>query len=48
METDFFDIVTVDSQENTLASYLFKLCLDYVLRISIDLTKEADDMPQNL
>ena len=38
--TDFFDIVTGVLQRDTLAPYLFIICLDYVLRTSIDLTKE--------
>ena len=29
-------------KENTLAPYLFIICLDYVLRTSIDLIKEND------
>ena len=39
-ETDFFDIVSDVLQEDTLALYLFIICLDYVLRTSIDLMKE--------
>ena len=35
--TDFFNII---AQGNTLVPYLFKLCLDYILRTSIDLMKE--------
>ena len=38
--TDFFDIVARVLQENTLAPYLFIICLDYVLRMLIDLIKE--------
>ena len=40
METDFFDIVAGVLQGNTLAPYLFIICLDYVLRKSIDLMEE--------
>ena len=41
-DTDFFVIVAGDTflQGNTLAPYLFIICLDYVLRTSIDLIKE--------
>ena len=39
-DTDYFDIVTGVPQGDTLASYLFIICLDYVLRMSIDLMKE--------
>ena len=38
-DTDFFDIVDV-LQEDTLAPYLFIICIDYVLGTSIDLMKE--------
>ena len=37
--TDFFDIVTGILQGDTLAPYLFIICLDYILRTSIDLMK---------
>ena len=56
-DTDFFDIVAGVLQGNTLASYLFIIWLDYVLRTSIDLMKEngftlkrqeADDTPHKL
>ena len=43
METDYFDIVAGVMQGDTLAPYLFIICLDYVLRTFIDkikLTKE--------
>ena len=40
METDFFDIVAGILQGNTLPSYLFIICLDYLLRTSIDPIKE--------
>ena len=38
--SDFFDIVVGVVQEDTLASYLFSICRDKVLRTSIDLMKE--------
>ena len=56
-DTDFFVIVPGVLQGNTLAPYLFIICLDYVLRTSIDLMKEnsfplknqeADDIPHKL
>ena len=37
---DFFDIVADVLQGDTLAPYLFIICLDFVLRTSIDLMKE--------
>ena len=39
-DTDYFDIVEGVLQGDTLASYLFIICLDYVLRTSIDKMKE--------
>ena len=39
-DTDDFVIVTGVLQGDTLAPYLFIICLDYVLRTSIDLMKE--------
>ena len=39
-ETDYFDIVAGVLQGDTLASYLFIIYLDYMLRMSIDLIKE--------
>ena len=39
-DTDYFDIVAGVLQRDILASYLFIICLDYVLRMSIDLMKE--------
>ena len=39
-DTDYFDIVASVLQGNTLAPYLFIICLDYVLRTSIDKIKE--------
>ena len=35
-DTDYFDIVAGVLQGDTLAPYLFIICLDYVLRTSID------------
>ena len=40
METDFFDIVPGGFQGNTLASCLFIICPEYVLRTSIDLLSD--------
>ena len=39
-DTDYFNIVVGVLQGDTLAPYLFVICLDYVLRMSIDLMKE--------
>ena len=39
-DTDYFDIVAGVLLGDTLASYLFIICLDYVLRTSIDKIKE--------
>ena len=39
-DTDYFDIVEGVLQGDTLAPYLFIICLDYELRMSIDLMKE--------
>ena len=39
-DTYFFDIVASVLQGDTLAPYLFIICLDYVLWTSIDLMKE--------
>ena len=39
-DTDYFDIVTAVLQGDTLTPHLFIICLDYVLRTSIDLMKE--------
>ena len=39
-DTEYFDIVAGVLQGNTLAPYLFIICLDYVLRTSIDKIKE--------
>ena len=38
--TDYFDIVTGVLQGDILAPYLFIICLDYMLRMSVDLIKE--------
>ena len=57
-DIDFFDIVAALLQGDTLIPYLFIICLDYVLRTSIDLMKqngfalkkrqETDDIPHKL
>ena len=39
-DTEFFDIVLGVLQGDTLAPYLFIICLDYVLRTSVDIMKE--------
>ena len=39
-DTDYFDIVAGVLQGDTLATYLFIICLDYVFRTSIDKMKE--------
>ena len=39
--TYYFDIVTSVLLGDTLTSYLFIICLDYVLRMSTDLMKET-------
>ena len=39
-DTNYFDIVAGMLQEDTWAPYLFIICLDYVLRTSIDKIKE--------
>ena len=39
-DTDYFDIVADVLQGDTLAPYLFIICLDYVLRTLIDKIKE--------
>ena len=40
-DTDFFDIVARIVQGYTLVSYIFIICPDYVLCISIDLIKKS-------
>ena len=39
-DTDYFDIVAGVLQGDTLAPYLFIICLDYVLRKSVDKMKD--------
>ena len=39
-DTDYFDIIAGVSQRDILAPYFFIICLDYVLRISIDKMKD--------
>ena len=39
-DTEYFDIVSGVLQGDTLAPYLFIICLDYVLRTSIDKIRE--------
>ena len=39
-DTDYFNIVAGVRQGDTLAPYLFIICLDYILRTSIDKIKE--------
>ena len=39
-DTDYFDIVSGVLQGNTLAPYLFIICVDYVFRTSIDKMKD--------
>ena len=39
-DTDFFDMVAGVLQGDILAPYLFIICLNYVLRTSIDLMKK--------
>ena len=39
-DTDYFDIVAGTLQGDIFAPYLFIICLDYVLRTSIDKIKE--------
>ena len=39
-DTDYYDIVAGLLQGDTLAPYLFIICLDYLLRTSIDKIKE--------
>ena len=41
-DTEYFDIVAGVLQGDTLAPYLFIICLDYVLSISIDKIREND------
>ena len=39
-DTNYFDVIAGVLQGDTLAPYLFIICLDYVLRTSIDKIKE--------
>ena len=39
-DTDFFDIIAGVLQGDTLAPFLFIICLDYVLRTSVDKAKD--------
>ena len=39
-DTDYFDIEAFVLQGDTLAPYLFIICLDYTLKTSMDLMKE--------
>ena len=39
-DTDYLNIVAGGLQRDTLAPYLFIICLDYVLRTSIDIMKD--------
>ena len=39
-DTEYFDIVAGVLQGDTLAPYLFTICVDYVLRTSIDKIRE--------
>ena len=39
-DTEFFNFVTGVSQGDTLALYLFIICLDNILQMSVDLVKE--------
>ena len=45
-DTDYFHIVAGILQGDTLAPYLFIICLDYVLRTSIDKMKENGFKPK--
>ena len=40
METEFFDVLAGMLEGDTLAPFLFVICLDYVLRISVDKCNE--------
>ena len=39
-DSDFFDILAVVSQVDTLASFIYIICLDYVVGTSIDIIKD--------
>ena len=58
-DTDYFDIVVGMLQGDTLGSYVFIICLDYMFRTSIDSMKangftpakerkETEDTPRKL
>ena len=40
--TDYFNIVSCVLQGDTLAAYMFIICLNYMFRTSTDLMKEND------
>ena len=44
VDTDYFDIAAGVLQRDTLAPYLFIICLDYMLRLSIDIIKNNSFM----
>ena len=44
VDTDYFDIVAVMLQGDTLTPYLLIICLDYMLRKSIDVMKDTGFM----
>ena len=41
-DTDYFDIIVGELQRDTLAPYLFIICLDYVLRRSMNLMEKKN------
>ena len=48
-DTDFFDIVTGVLEGDTLTPYLFNICLNYVLRMTLRWQRhEAEDTPDKL
>ena len=44
-DSDFFDVFKKILQEDTLARFLFMICLDFGLRMPIDLMKKRKDFP---
>ena len=40
-DTNFFDMIIGILQGNTLALYVFKICLDYVLQTTIEQMKDS-------
>ena len=44
-DTDYFDIVVGVLQGDTLAPFLFIICLDYMIRTSIDKMKDNSFKP---